>query len=376
MERLRAGSQGRWQRGAAGLVGLLGVLGVGDALAAPKVCGNQAALGDFTLGRCPELRDDGMPPDVAAGDGIYSLAVTLTPTSLLKYKLLPSGAWDGSELGLTTECSAAGDRTNGTRDVQIADPDTSQPVRFYLDTRELSGDPSYARPPRGKSFGDDLMVRTPGARCPTWQVIGDFQNVPFDKTVGAVTLGLDRPGVLVGRVVATKNLAAGWQWKVVDKDAAPGRRFGPGGWAYEPCDADNVSVPSSVRPGDILYFTFYASLGRLQTRVVTSEPDAGTATGGPLCPTPPPDLASSPAGDLAGPAETGDLAGGPPGDGGGSADLGPWGPLGPRPGIHCDCSLAARPLAPPGAPAWASGLIFLGVVLVRRVRRALGSGRR
>ena len=47
------------------------------------------------------------------------------------------------------------------------------------------------------------------------------------------------------------------------------------------------------------------------------------------------------------------------------------GPLGPRPGIHCDCALAHKSGGTSPQPlTWASGLAFLGLAVVRRVRRS------
>lgn len=321
--------------------------GSGVAFAAPKVCGNQAALGSFAADQCPELRDDGVAPDEAPGDGIYTAAVQLTATPLLEYKILPAGTYDGKELAqVGGACGAQGADKNGFKNIQIPSPDTSRKATFYYDTRVLTG-PGYAAPPDNRSAGDDLMVRSslPGG-CPQWLAVGEFQNVPFDKVVGAVPLTLQRPGVLAGRLTAMKALAAGWKWKIVEGGgASPARRYGPSGWTYEPCDTDSASVPTAVRAGDVLYFTFYTAGGRLQASVVTSEPDAGVGPGMPLCP---------PVPDMRGPEDlaqgTADLR--PPElpDGGAGTDAAPADPTdggagdgGERklPGIHCDCRIGA-----------------------------------
>ena len=75
---------------------ILGLLGDGRALAQPKICGNQSALGNWNLGECPQLKDDGAGADESAGDGIYSLELSLDPTALLEYKILPQGMWAGA----------------------------------------------------------------------------------------------------------------------------------------------------------------------------------------------------------------------------------------------------------------------------------------
>ena len=348
------------------------ILGVAFCLAGaahaatPKVCGNDAMLGNFDPTSCPALRDDGVAPDEAAGDGIYTVEVTLSNKPLLEYKLLPSGAFDGSQLGQSGTCDVQGMRTNTYGNIQVPEPDTSRPVRFFYDSRAIA-DPSYAAPPGNRSVGDDLMLRSPAARCPQWRVVGDFQGVPFDRTVGTVELTLQSPGVLVGRLTAVKALASGWRWRVVQGGAGlvGARQYGPSGWADDPCDADNVQVTSAVRPGDIVYFTWYSATGRLRTVVVApgDDPDGGVHGGLPLCPpvVDPADLGE--AADLAAPPVDGS---GPPTDGAQSGDAGP---APPRPGIHCDCSIG-RAGQPGTRGAASTGLLAVGVSLAAAYLRA------
>lgn len=323
----------------------------GAAHAAPKVCGNDATLGSFDPTSCPTLRDDGVAPDEAAGDGIYTVEVTLSAKPLLEYKLLPSGAFDGSQLGQSGTCDVHGMRTNTYGNIQVPEPDTSRPVRFFYDSRVLA-DPTYAAPPGNRSVGDDLMLRSPATRCPQWLVVGDFQGVPFDRTIGTVELTLQRPGVLVGRLTAAKALASGWRWRVVQGGAGlvGARQYGPSGWADDPCDADNVQVASAVKPGDIVYFTWYSATGRLRTVVVApgDDADGGIHGGLPLCPPVdnPTDLGD--AADLAASQVDGSS---PLTDGG--AGAGDAGSALPRPGIHCDCSVGRAGL--PGQTGGAAG---------------------
>lgn len=322
----------------------LGLIGNGAlALAAPpKVCGNDAALGSFDPVSCPTLRDDGVAPDEAAGDGIYTVEVMLSPKPVLEYKILPTGAFDGTQLGQSGSCDLSGTHNNTYGNIQIPDPDTSRPVRFFYDSRAIA-DSRYAAPPGNRSGGDDLMQRSPAASCPQWLAVGDFQNVPFDRAIGAVELTLQRPGVLVGRLTATKAAAAGWRWKVVQGGAAAGfRKYGPSGWADDPCDTDNVVVASPVRPGDIVYFTWYSAGGRLRTEVLApgDDLDGGIHGGLPLCPPP-----ANPA-DL---GTTADLAVSTPDGGAGPTDLstaGDGGAARPLPGIHCNCELGRSVYGP------------------------------
>lgn len=345
----------------------------GPALAAtPKVCGNDAALGSFDPLSCPTLRDDGIAPDEAAGDGIYTVEVMLSPKPLLEYKLLPTGAFDGTQLGQSGTCDITGTRNNTYSNIQIPDPDTSRPVRFFYDSRTLT-DPRYAVPPGNRSSGDDLMQRSPAASCPQWLAVGDFQNVPFDRAIGAVELTLQRTGVLVGRLTATKAVAAGWRWKVVQGGGAAGyRKYGPSGWADDPCDADNVVVASPVRAGDIVYFTWYSAGGRLRTEVLApaDDLDGGVHGGLPLCPPPvnPADLGT--AADLAVAAADGGSR--PPPDQSASGDSDSARPL---PGIHCNCELGRSVVrldprnGPDRLPTLAAVIASVYLIGLRRRRR-------
>lgn len=353
------------------VLGLL-LLAPAAALAVPRICGGNSGLGSFQPARCPELKDDGVAPDEKAGDGLYSVEVRLAApvSSPLEYKLLPSGAFDGTELGSyrgsagTDTCGLTGTGSNMFRNLQVPSPDDTRPVRFYYDTRAPL-DTSYARPPGDRSFGDDLMVRSPGNACPGFVVVGDFQSVPFDRAVGAVTLVHERPGVLTGRWLATQALAAGWRWQV--QEQAPGtRRFGPAGWSYEPCQGDRASVASAVRLGDTVTFTFYTALGRLRTTVQSGGGVDGGAVEGMQCP-PPLRL------DMSGPIFD-DLGGGTPADGGArDAATGDQGVMRPLPGIHCD--LSAGRSSGPGLGVGAVGLALGLLVSQRGRRRGAGTAR-
>jgi hypothetical protein len=339
------------------VVSLLGSV----AAAQPKVCGNQAALGGWSLPSCPQLKDDGVAPDEAAGDGIYSLAVQLGPTALLEYKVLPSGTWDGAtEIKAAATCPWDGGATaNSNQNIQIPSPDTSQPTRFFYDGRTAL-DPSYAPPSSGRSAGDSAMLGAPAGSCPGWLAVGDFQTI-YGNNPTAVRLLPLRPGVWSGRLTAAQALPAGWRWRLLEQTSGVGREYGPAGWAYAPCHSSFASVSSAVAVGDTVYFLFHADGGRLQTVVSSTPLDGFAADGGGLCQAPPDlgnpggDLAAS-AADLADPGRPSDLA---------AADGGPH----PRLGIHCDCKLATGggPALPAAAPAAVGLLLF--VLTFRQHRR-------
>lgn len=331
----------------------------GEAVGQPKICGNQAALGSWNVDQCPQLKDDGAGADEAAGDGIYSVEISLDPTSVLEYKLLPQGTW-ALALGQQGTCDGSGNPTgNDTSNLRILRPDVSRPVRFYLDTRTLS-DPGAVQPPGNRSFGDTLMTRSPSGECPRWFVVGDFQNlVGVNGT--AVPLSLLRPGVLVGKHTASKSLGSGWKWKVVEQADTAARELGGSGWAYAPCQAPAASASQPVSPGDTVYFVIDTRTGRLRSVVSNSPLDGFAPDGTALCP-PVVDMAS-PLSDLAG--SVADLAGGSVADltSAGTADGGSDKPL---PGIHCDCQLASTPKTPPPVSLTAVPLL----VLLRRLLRS------
>lgn len=348
----------RWRSLGLAATVLVGCLWAGPALAQPKICGNQSALGGWNLDQCPQLKDDGVGVDESAGDGIYSLELSLDPTALLEYKILPQGVW-AVALGQQGSCDGAGNPTgNDTGNLRIIRPDVSRPVRFYLDTRTLA-DPSDASPPGNRSFGDTLMTRSPDGACPRWFAVGDFQNL-VGVNATAVELQVLRPGVFVGRHTASKALAAGWKWKMMEQAATAPRELGPSGFAYAPCSTPSAQVSSSVMPGDSVYFVIDTRTGRMRTVVSSSPLDGFSSDGTPLCP-PVIDMAS-PIRDLATPIDASASADFSATDGPLSTDGGPSRPL---PGIHCDCQLGrGRSDRPPAA------LLVLSFFLMLRRRRA------
>ena len=335
---------------------LVGLLGEGRLLAQPKICGNQTALGSWNVDLCPTLRDDGQGADDSAGDGIYSVELSLDPTSLLEYKVLPQGTW-AVALGQQGSCDGSGNPTgNDTANLRVVRPDVRRAARFYFDTRALT-DPSYATAPGNRSFGDTLMIRSPADACPRWFVVGDFQNlVGVNGT--AVELSVLCPGVLVGRHTASKSLPSGWKWKVMEQADAGARELGPSGYASAPCSTPSAAMSQAVSVGDTIYFVVDTRTGRLQAVVSGSPLDGFAPDGTPLCPTlPVADMAGS-VPDLAG--STADLAAL---DGSVAGDAGSGRPL---PGIHCDCQIGRAPRE--DRHAWLAALSFLSLVLLRRRR--------
>lgn len=324
----------------AALVFWIGLSAAADPVGAePKICGNQPALGGWSLANCPGLRDDD-------GDGIYSVTLSLADTALLEYKILPTGMWDGLEVRAQGTCPAdGGSKRNDTQNIQISQPDTRGPVTFYFDGRSLT-DPSYSPVTGNRSGGDSLMLKAPASACPRWIAIGDFQNLYGDNSSAAPLVPL-RPGVWAGRVTASKSLAAGWRWKVLEQSAAVAREYGPTGWAYAPCEAAFATVTSPVSVGDTVYFLLHERGGRMQTLVSSAPLDGFSSDGSPGC---------EPAADLGG--DPRDLASGGPSDAGsgpgpadGAADGGPL----RRPGIHCDCQVGAAT----GGPVNSAGSLAL-----------------
>lgn len=337
----------------------------GTGAAAPKVCGDQAALGGFDVAKCPELRDDGVGADEAAGDGVFSTEVMLDAKDFLLYKILPEGVYNATEITQASACAPAAAGNNSPRNIVVPKVPKGA-ARFYFDSRDLSADPSYAALPAGArgSGGDSLMVRSPDGAPPRWVAVGDFQAAPFDLSSGALDLqpGAQKPTVLSAEVVVAKALPSGWQWKVVEGTGSytTARKYGQNGWAYpdlkvgDNCDNLSARMATAVSAGARLRFTFAAHLGRLQVQIVEG--------GGADMADPPADLALPPGGDLASPPRDGASGG---------ADAGSGGPAGPLPGIRCDIAGgigAARAYHP---SAWTASLawLVLGLTLLRPRRR-------
>ncbi len=338
-----------------------------SASAQPKVCGNQTALGAWTLENCAILKDDGMPPDEVSGDGIYTVAVQLAKAALLEYKILPTGVWTGMfEIQQVGTCAYNGEETaNGTQNIQVPSPNVAGPTRFFFDSRALS-DSSYAPAPGNRSGGDSIMFDAPSGSCPTWIAVGDFQNL-YGNNATAVRLLPQRPGLLVGHLTAAKALPIGWQWKLMQQTAGVVREYGPSGWAYSPCRAEFAQVSAAVMPGDSVYFLVHVHSGRLQTLVFSTPVDGYTADGFDVCA--PSDFAMAQADMRTSPVLP------PPDlsalDGTGSADPADGGMPRRRPGIHCDCQLG--PTKADAATSFGLGLLLLLTAFIRTRLRSHGS---
>jgi hypothetical protein len=327
------------------------------ALAEPKVCGNQPALGDFDAAKCLPMRDDGVEPDEVKDDGIYTAWATLAPTALLRYKILPSGAYDGSEIRQVGPCGPSDESESPFQDILVPSPSVKEKVRFFYDSRPLLVG-GYAPAPNNRSGGDSAMIGAPEGRPPSFIAVGDFQDMRFDPPSG-VDLKPMAPGVLAARLTLPRGLAAGWQWKVFEKGRSytevGARKFGPDGWSYTTkCDSANVKVDAAVPPGGDVQLVFHAHTGRLQTLISGGFLDSAPGMSDLRQPDPPGmDLRS-----MGGGAE----------DLGAAADLSPGGDL---PGIHCKCQLAGkartRTQSPPG-PAAPTALLLLLVLLRQRAR--------
>jgi hypothetical protein len=232
---------------------------------------------------------------------------------------------------------------NPTRDIQVPRPDAGgKKARFYYDSRPPP-DPTWASAPANRSGGDTLITDSPpGVK---WVAVGGFQEKAFDPAAGTVDLTPVRPGVLAGELVTGRDLAAGWEWKVLEKKGTydGARKFGPNGWSITPCDSSNMVVPREAPAGSRIQLVFHAHLGRLQT-IIT--PPMGQSDG----PGPGADMRREGAGDQGGdPAEGPDLSG---------QEL---------PGVRCNCRLD-RAQAPSDRPG-PSAALLAGLALAHCARR-------
>ncbi|MHB8873678.1 MAG: choice-of-anchor X domain-containing protein, partial [Myxococcaceae bacterium] len=126
------------------------------AFAVPRVTGSTAELGSWTVPSGPELKDDGVAPDLVAGDGLYAASVSFAAAGQVDYKVAPNGVDFTGALGTNTG-------TNMRFTLSGAAPFA---VVFTYDTRAL-GTQGWA--PSSVSFSDSATATR------AWVAVGDFQ---------------------------------------------------------------------------------------------------------------------------------------------------------------------------------------------------------
>jgi MYXO-CTERM domain-containing protein len=293
---------------------LMGIgLGVALALpavaraAGPTVCGSDPALGAWTAANCPTML-------ATPTGGVYMLSVAL-PQGPTQYKVLPSGAFDGTELGSLCKCTSGAatgyvSAVGGCSCNLAIDLPTAGMVTFYYDTRTL--DASWAPVPT--SHGDTASaLYTPAGVAQQWVAMGTFQMdlgatkdysscdtatvMVDDGTHGDATAG---DGIYTFQFVAPRDYTAtgsppvGDQWKAVSFQSDVGcdfvgaTKFGADGWSYDTSstfctadgthqcvDAQNQALVAAM--GQTVTLEFDALHGHLHETVTGSATvDAGT----------------------------------------------------------------------------------------------------
>ena len=222
----------------------------GRSLGQPKICGNQPALGNWSLASCPVLRDDD-------GDGIYSVTLSLSDSALLEYKG-PAQRYVGRQRGAGPGHlpGRRGSRRNDTQNIQIVQPDTRGPATFYFDPR--SDRPQLCNGQRQPLGGGLADAARPGDGLPRAGWSSETSRIYTAITARRRRFCRCARG-LGARITAAKALSTGWRWKVMEgrppSPASTARVAGPTplrGWLchrQQPgqCRGQRVLPPARAR---------------------------------------------------------------------------------------------------------------------------------
>lgn len=230
------------------------------------------------------MLDDGVAPDAAASDGIYTRMVEITnpnPGTAFSqaYKILPGGEFGSDELGLYNP-DPAGNPFNFVLDFGAAI--TTRQVVFTYDSNDRSGQGWSP----GVHFADDWTTGfEPDATARSWVAAGSFQHLVGGtdwNPASTITVlhddGLDGDaqaddGIYTYRFTAGVS-ESGLEWKVVNQQAdfVGSTKLCPLGWAIDgvgPGDLDGTRF--SVRDGEIVTLEFDAVGGRVRTDLVPTR---------------------------------------------------------------------------------------------------------
>jgi hypothetical protein len=223
------------------------------------VVGNTDEIGNWDPLSGALMHDDGVAPDVIAGDNILSASVTFdVPDSVLvEYKIADGvETWYGTATG-----------NNMQLDLGAA----PEEVLFYLDLNDRSGDGWH--PQAGWTLSDDHVADH------TWVAVGGFQDeageagdwVPTSTVTEMHDDGLNGDavagdGIYTFQFVPTTDLVAE-PWKVVRQGEWVGSiKFGANGWSFDPGDSWNLTLNANA--GYTVVMEFDAALGWLRHTVV------------------------------------------------------------------------------------------------------------
>ncbi|XXX73111.1 thrombospondin type 3 repeat-containing protein [Sorangium sp. So ce134] len=235
------------------------------ALASPTVTGSTPELGAWEARRGAPLRDDGIAPDRAAGDGVFTAAVSFATQGDVEYKI--------SRNGVDLADGGAGAASGGNLRFALAGGTPPYAVTFYYDTRDLTAQGFL---PATESASDSRSASLGEGGAPqVWVAVGDWQHSVGDtdwNPYSSITVARDDgrlgdrvagDGVYTYRFMARTALSG-----ASFKFAAQGpwsTRLGANGWSYAPRDSSNGAF--SAAAGQVVTLELHALHGRMRAQV-------------------------------------------------------------------------------------------------------------
>ncbi|MCC6553484.1 MAG: thrombospondin type 3 repeat-containing protein [Polyangiaceae bacterium] len=237
------------------------------ALAAPTVTGSTSELGMWNAASGAPLHDDGIAPDAAAADGIYTAAVSFAAAGNVEYKI--------SRNGVDLNDGGVGTATGQNLRIELGGGAPPYAVTFYYDTRDLT---AAGFEPATESSSSSWSGTTKADGTPqVWVAVGDWQSMVGDTNWNPMssitaarddgTLGdlLSGDGVYTYRFLAPAPISG-----AVFKFAAQGpwsTKFGADGWSYDPEDSSNGQLTAAA--GKVVTLELDALHGHMRARVTS-----------------------------------------------------------------------------------------------------------
>jgi MYXO-CTERM domain-containing protein len=240
------------------------------AHAAPKVF-SSATAPPWDAGAALELKDDGIAPDVTAGDHVFTASMEIGTAGVVEYKVSRNGT-DLDDGGLGTV-------SNGNLRFTLvgAGPFT---VTFRYDTRDLT---AQAWLPATESASDSVTETLDAdGSARTWVAVGDFQSAVGDtdwNTTSTTTVARDDgmngdavagDGIYTYHFVAGTNLT-GKSFKFTPQGGAWGTKLGTNGWSYDGEPQDSANGTFSAQAGQGVFLEMDARRGRVRVRVLATS---------------------------------------------------------------------------------------------------------
>ncbi|WP_433927411.1 thrombospondin type 3 repeat-containing protein [Sorangium cellulosum] len=255
----------RRRRSSVGLSFALLSLLASTALALPTVTGSAPELGAWNARAGAPLRDDGVAPDAAAGDGIFTAIVSFAAQGAVEYKI--------SRNGVDLRDGGAGTATGDNLRFTLAGGTAPHDVTFYYDTRDLTAQGFL---PATESTSDSRSASMNAEGAPqVWVAVGDWQSSLGDADWSSTsTITVARDDGRLGDRVAGDHVHT---YRFVAPTALPGALFkfaaqgpsstklGANGWSYAPQDSSSGAF--SAAAGQVVTLELDALHGRMRARV-------------------------------------------------------------------------------------------------------------